>query len=366
VFVSGPSASTSGSAGRDLLAFGASVSVSGDVAEDVHAMGFDVDVQATIGGDLVAAGASVRIDGPVRGDVTASAMTLRTGIAAAIGGNARLAAATVTVDGPVDGALTAAGADITLNAPVSGDVMLAGASITFGPDARIDGTLRYVAEEPIAIPERVISADRVRFEQASEREMWQDFREDWEGWDSPVNISPFGIVAGFLVNLGLFILIGAIFLSLAPGMIRSLRREADARPGMVMLTGAIGLSILFGIVPVALLSIVGLPVIPILLLLILAAWALGYILGAYVVALRVMRGLGGSETPTMVMRLLALAIGVTIAALLNFIPVIGWMANFALVLLGVGAITIGLFYRMFDRFGAERDQALAPLDTPQS
>jgi hypothetical protein len=68
----------------------------------------------------------------------------------------------------------------------------------------------------------------------------------------------------------------------------------------------------------------------------------------------------------MVMRLLALAIGVTIAALLNFIPVIGWMANFALVLLGVGAITTGLFYRMFDRFGAERDQALAPLDTPQS
>lgn len=366
VFVSGPSASETRSVERDLLAFGASVSVAGGVAQDLYATGFDVDISGAVGGDVAAAGASVSVGGPVGGNLTASAMTLRTGANATIGGNARLAGATVTIDGAIAGALTAAGADITLNAPVTGDAVLTGSNITFGPEARIDGLLRYMSEDPIEIPERVISADRVRFEPATNREMWQEFGDEWQAWDRPFSVSPLGVAAGFLINLGLFIVIGAIFLTLTPTMIRNLRREANARPGMVMLTGTIGLSILFGIVPVAILSVVGLPLVPILILLILAAWVLGYILGAYVVALWVMRGLGGAETPTTFMRLLALAIGVTLAALLNFIPVIGWMANFALVLLGVGAITTGLFNRMFDRFGAERDQSLAPLDPSET
>lgn len=362
VFVSGTSVVDPRSSGRDLLAMGASVSLSGSVAEDLHAIGFDVDIDGTIGGDVVAAGMSVSIGATVGGDATASAMTLRTGRNAEIAGNARLAGASVTIESPVLGALAASGANIMLNAPVSGDVVLAGADISFGPDARIDGMLHYTSDEAVEVPERVISADRVRFEQATDQEMWRDFREDWQDWDRPVEFSTLNIIAGFLINLGLFILIGAIFLTLAPKMVRELRQYADARPGMVMLTGGIGLSILFGSLPVGVLSVVGLPLVPILLLLIFAVWILGYILGAYVVAMRVMRGLGAEASPTTVMRLLGLAIGVTVAALLNFIPVIGWMANFALVLLGVGAITTGLFDRFFDRMAAERDQGLAPLN----
>lgn len=363
VFVSGTTVTQPVVAERDLLAIGASVAVSGDVAEDVHAIGFDVEIDGAIGGDVTAAGASVSVDGPVAGDVTASAMTLRSGPRAEIGGNARFAGATVTIDGPIRGALVAAGAQIILNAPVSGDVVLTSPDITFGPNAVIEGRLTYFSNERMDVPERVISADRVGFELASESEMWREFRDDWQGWDSPIALSPWAIVGGFLINLGLFIVIGAVFLSLTPGTIRRLRRRADDRPGMVMLTGAIGLSILFGGIPVGVLSIVGLPLVPILLLLIIAVWTLGYILGAYVFAMRVLRGLGSAESPSIAMRLLALAVGITFAALLNFIPIIGWMANFVLVLLGVGAITTALFDSLIAGLEPELDQSLAPLNT---
>lgn len=363
VYIAGSSVTQPVMAERDLIAFGASVSLSRDVAEDLHVLGFDVEIDGAIGGDVVAAGASVSVDGPVAGDITASAMTLRSGPGAEIGGNARFAGATVTVEGPVQGALVAAGGEIILNAPIAGDVVLTSANITFGPNAVINGTLTYFSDERIEVPERVISADRVQFEPASESEMWREFRDEWQNWDSPVELTPWTIVGGFLINLGLFIVIGAIFLTLAPGTIRRLRRRADARPGMVILTGAIGLSILFGSIPIGVLTIVGLPLVPILILLILAVWTLGYILGAYVLAMRVLRGLGSAESPTIAMRLLALAVGVTLAALLNFIPFIGWMANFALVLLGTGAITTALFDSFLVQLEPKLDQGLAPLES---
>ena len=67
--------------------------------------------------------------------------------------------------------------------------------------------------------------------------------------------------------------------------------------------------------------------------------ALGYLLGAYVLAMAVARGLGMGDAPSIWARIGVLALAIVGAALLNFIPVIGWMANLALVLLGVGAFT---------------------------
>ncbi len=342
-FVTGSAVTAPSDIKRDLLAFGGSVTVAQDVAEDLHAMGFDVEIDGSVTGDVLAAGASVSLDGDVGGDFTASALTLRIGPGSEIAGNARLAAASVIINGPILGALVAAGAEVELNAPVMGDVVLTGDDIRFGPDARIDGQLTYYNVDQIDVPERVISPDRVRYEAVPKREMLRDFGDDWQDWGSPVKLTPWAIIGGFLINLGLFILIGALFLSLAPKTVRRLRRTAETRPGLVILTGAIGLSILFGSIPIAVLSIVGLPLVPIILLLIVLMWFLGYILGAYVMAMRILRSFGAEESPGMAMRLLALAIGITLVALLNFIPFIGWMINFALVLFGVGAITKVLF-----------------------
>lgn len=342
-------------AARDVLAAGVTVTLDGAIAQDAHAAGFDVDVNAATGDDLYAVGFSVSLRGHVGGDLTASGFSVRTASTAEVAGNARLAGGRITIDGPVQGALAAVGGKVTLNSEVLGDVVVVGETLAFGPDARIGGMLTYSAPERLEIPERVISADRITFEPYQRSEMMKDAREIWSDWEFPVLPAFLSLLGGFLVTLGFFVVIGALFLTLAPAQVRHLRRSIDARPGMALLSGVIGLSMLFGLVPISALTVVGIPLVPFVLLVTVVVWTLGYILGAYVLAMRVLRGLNAAEHPEIWMRLLALVIGVTVAALLNFIPVLGWMVNFALVLLGIGGMTTALFERLVGNVGPALD-----------
>lgn len=351
---------------RDVLAAGTTVSLSGAVAQDTHAAGFAVDVDASTGGDLFAAGFSVSLRGPVAGDVTAAGFSVRMARQADVAGNVRLAGARVTVDGPVRGALAAAAGKLTLNADVSGDAALVGDTITFGPDARIAGSLTYSAPQQIDIPERVIPADRVTYTPYQPSQVMNDAREMWADWEYPVRPTVLTFMSGFLVTLAFFALIGALCLTLMPNQVRHLRRSIDARPGMALLSGVLGLSMLFGLVLVSALTVIGIPLIPIVLLVTLTAWILGYVLGAYVLAMRAMRGLGAAENPAIWTRLLALVVGVTLAALLNFIPVLGWMANFALVLLGIGGMTTAIFDRIVGNMGPALDVDMKPITPDQT
>lgn len=82
---------------------------------------------------------------------------------------------------------------------------------------------------------------------------------------------------------------------------------------------------------------------------------MGYVLGAYVIGLRLWSGFGCDE-PHFTGKLAVLAATVTVLTLVNFVPFIGWLVNFAVVLFGIGAITSG----GLDRFLASRGMA-----TPQ-
>jgi hypothetical protein len=347
---------------RDVLAAGSTVVLDGAVAEDTHVVGFDVDVGATTGGDLYGFGFAVSVRGPVSGDLTASGMSLHTSTDAVVTGNARLAGRTVIIDGPILGGLAAAGAEVILNAEIAGDVLVTAQTITFGPKAKIGGMLTYAAAEEMDVPERVVAADRVQFKLYERTEMMHRAHEMWRDWDYPALPTFMSVFSAFLVTLGFFFVIGAVFLTLLPKQVDRLQRSIEARPGMSLLAGVIGLSLLFGLVPISALTIVGLPLVPIVLIATVAAWTLAYILGAYAIAMRAMRAFGAAAEPTIFLRLLALIVGVTLVALMNFIPVLGWMANFALVLAGIGAMTMALFDRLTGNVDPVLDTDMQPND----
>ena len=165
------------------------------------------------------------------------------------------------------------------------------------------------------------------------------------------------------MTLGFFVVIGALFLTLAPGQVQTLKDRIDARPGLTLVAGVLGLSMLFGLVPISAMTVVGMPLVPIMVLVLIVVWALGYILGSYVLALRAMRALGGAKTPSTGLRLLALVIGVSFVALLNFIPFLGWIANFTLVLLGIGGLTLALCDRRSGRIVPALDVAAPSTNT---
>ena len=109
------------------------------------------------------------------------------------------------------------------------------------------------------------------------------------------------------------------------------------------------------------LTIAGLPFVPVVLLAIVVLWTLGYALGAYSVAMRLWSGLGGHSEPGNIIRLSVFAAAIIFVALLNFIPFVGWMANYTLVLLGIGAMTRAVFQSLLGNPGVALDVDLKPI-----
>lgn len=341
----------------DVFASGGAVVTRGRVAGDAHAAGFDLDLEADVAGDLYAAGAAVTVRAPVGGDLSLMGFSLRTVEAASIKGNARILGSTITIDGPIDGALAALGGEITLNAAVTGDVLLQGGTVTFGPKARISGTLTYSAPEPVTIPAEVIPAARVVYKKTPPMmdrfEDMRDWGEGWAGRDMPALPSTLALATAFLVTLGFLVLLGGALLAWAPQRVEALRLVGARRPAFMVLLGVLGIATLIGLVPVTAMTVIGLPFVPIVLLAIILTWTLGYLIGAYVVALRLYQAFGGHGDPTLGLRIALLGCGVLAFSLLNFVPVLGWMVNFLLVLFGIGTLTTGVIPALAARIPQE-------------
>lgn len=321
----------------DTFVAARSAATRGSTAGDLHVAGFDVSVSADTAKDLYAAGATVVVRGTVGEDLTAVGFSVRTEGTSETQGNARLVGNTLTIEGPVLGAVTATGADVILNAPIAGDMRIMAGEITFGPEASIGGSLTYMSDRAIDVPERVVPAARVSFERIELSDAWEEFDEIRR--EMPVLPTFMSMLSGFLISLLFFLALGAICLGFMPNRTETLRRGVIDAPGKAILLGVVGLSMLFGMVPITALTIIGLPFVPIALLAIVVAWVLGYALGAYSVAMRIWLGFGGDADVGNVARLLVFGAAIVFIALLNFIPFVGWVANYTLVLLGIGGLT---------------------------
>ncbi len=348
-------------ASGDVFASGGAVVTTGRVGGDAHVAGFDLDLEADVASDLYAAGAAVTLRASVGGDLSMMGFSLRTADRATITGNARMLGSTITIDGPVGGALAATGGEITLNAAVAGDALLQAGTLSFGPEARIAGTLTYSAPDPVTIPAEVIPAARVvyhkspplmdRFEHM--RDWGGGWSDGWAGRDMPTLPSTLALVSTFLVTLGFLVLLGGALLALAPQRCEALRLAGTRRPALMVLLGVLGLSMLMGLVPVAVMTVIGLPFVPIVGLAILVVWTLGYVFGAYVVAMRLYLALGPREDPGLGLRIVLLGVAVLVFSLLNFVPVLGWMVNFLLVLFGIGTLSTGILRALVARLPQE-------------
>lgn len=326
----------------DVFAAGQSVVLNGRAGGDVHAAGFDVSVELPVAGDLYAAGAAVAILAPVAEDVTAMGMSVRTSSQAAVQGNARLMGQSVLLDGPVNGALTVTAGELTLNSAIDGDVLMVAPSVHFGPEARIRGHLVYAAEAPIEVPEEVIAPDRVIFRKLVLPETVTDLGESWRGGRPFVPAARI-FAQGMALILGVLVLVGAATLALAPVWSGQVRRRVAARPGAALLAGVLGVAAMFGLLPVAILSVIGLPLLPLILAAVLFGWMMGYLMGVHTVAFHVARGFGMGESPGLLVQILILTVGLLGMVALNFVPIIGWLANFLILLVGAGGIVLTFF-----------------------
>ncbi|MGB3245073.1 MAG: hypothetical protein WBB25_11095 [Sulfitobacter sp.] len=344
----------------DTFMAGRSVKLSGATQGDLHVTGLDVSVSADAAKDLYALGGTVVIRGAIAEDLSAAGFSLRTERSSRTQGNARLMGNSITIEGPIDGALSAMGRDVILNGAIKGDARILAQTLSFGPDAVVTGTLTYSTKKKMVVPDRVAAGERVEFEKFSNGRLWEEWQD--VGKDMPALPTFASLMFGFVISLLFFLILGALMLGFMPKRLSKMRRSIAAAPGQTLLLGVIGLSVLFGMVPIVAMTIVGLPFVPVLLLAIVVAWTLGYALGAYSVAMRLWVGLGGGTEPSNAARLIVLAAAIVFVALLNFIPFVGWVVNFTLVLLGIGAMTNALFQYLIGNPGVALDVDLKPIN----
>ncbi len=336
------------------------VNVNGASQGDLHIAGFDISVGTEVLEDLYALGGAVVIRSTIAEDLTAAGFSLRTESSSLTKGNARLLGNTVTIEGPIHGALSVIGSDVILNAAIDGDARILAQTLSFGPDAVISGTLTYSTKEKITVPDRVAAAERVTYEKISNGRVWEEWQD--MGKDMPAFPTFMSVIFAFVVSILFFLVLAALALGFMPERLSKMRRSVTDAPGKIFLLGVVGLSVLFGMVPITAMTIVGIPFVPVVVLVIIVVWTLGYALGTYSVAIRLWMGLGGVTDPSNIARLLVFAAALLFVGLLNFIPFIGWVANFTLVLLGIGAMARPALQSLLGRSGVALDVDQKPIN----
>jgi hypothetical protein len=317
----------------DLLVADAEVDLAEDVDGDAMTAGAEVLFDGTVGGSYLGIGGVQAVRGRVEGSVRAAASAVRIGAAvgrnvtaagrevelgrgATVEHNAYLAGGRVVVEGVVERHLYVGAAEVVLDGIVGGDVRIEAAELRLGPNARVQGDLRYRVEgarftmDPVALVEGETVALTPR--------------ED-SGGDIPFRI----------VRLLAFVFAGAVLVALLPGTTARATGEADRRPG-----AAIGLGLLWLlVVPIALVAIsvtiVGLPLAAVGFAAYFVSLYLAPIVAAFWLGSELLPALGASEPQGPVTKFL---VGGPLLAIAVLLPGIGFLVRLLAVALGLGAI----------------------------
>ena len=333
VYLAGNAPSFSGDAAtEDVFIAGQHVGVTAPILGAAHLAGRKIVVNAPIGSDLFAFGYSVDVAAPVAGDATLAGfeVTLDQGV----GGNLRAGANDLTIDGTVGGYALMSAATLTLNGTVTGDVILASDRLVFGKDAKVGGLLTVYAANPAAItvPESVAPADRVKILKRTEANAptVNDL--------NPVHFSFWAIVRSVLTGVVLTGLLALLVIALAPKQVQLWRDVAQAHPWRAILSGFLVASALVGSGFVLALTLIGILLIPVVIVLLILACFAGYALGSYVLGSALWLAFGRSMPEGLLGKFGLALLGACVAALVWFIPIVGWFFAMGVTLLGIGTL----------------------------
>jgi cytoskeletal protein CcmA (bactofilin family) len=293
----------------DVIAAGGSISLRGSIADDARLAGGDVRVAGQVGDDLVAAGGRIHIS-PVAG----------------IGGRAWLSGGEIRIDGQVGDELRASGGRVVISGKVNGNVDLWADEIVIEETAVISGNLHYKS--------------------LHEANIANGARIDGEVRHTLVETDMKPVVAGVIfaaLAVLLSIIITAVVLYLLfPDYLLRVSRSLDGEPWLSL---GVGLAVFAG---VPLLSVIlfstalGVWLALMLLAIYLVMLLAGYFVGAMFVGNAGLHMLKKTEI-SKALRATALAIAIFALAVINLVPLLGSLVNWAVMLAGIGALSRQLY-----------------------
>src|SRR5215217_5371660 len=279
----------------------------GAVEHDVSTGAGDLEVRGQVVDDVHSGFGDVLVTGKVKGDIDAGF-------------------GDVKIEGPVEGDVRAEFGDVYVNAPVKGDVHVGWGDVELGPDAEISGNLECEGCEITGNSSAVNGGMMARG-------MAIDFDES----HGPSIIG----FSGWLFAALAFAACAVLAAVAAPRPLASAASRAEESPGRSFVFGLVSLPVIFVLCVVLAVSIVGIPLLLLLLPAYLALLFFGALVAAFFIGTRVLMVTGRYR----VGNALAAVVGAMILAATTLIPVLGDLLLYALSLLGTGAIILALFSR---------------------
>ena len=312
------------------------------INDSIYAAGRTIELLGAVGGNVHAAGMDVRVAGPVAGNAKLTGYDIE--LKASLGGDLLASGFRIAIDAPVAGYALVSGKNINVNSTISGDLGLYGRNVNFGPEARVLGKLLIHEHDPgsIQVPDYVADESQI------ERRSWHDHHRGSDFFDF------FGALSAF-IGWVIFVTVLAILAAwLAPSYLVNLRTSVKTAPFKTLGYGCFGLSAALGSVLVLGFTIIGAVLIPLVVLAVMLAVLVAYVLGAYWLGELARSAVSKNQAQSFVQRLLTAAVGSVLISGLGLIPVLGWLAVFALVLIGLGMLTIRIMgLRLFVKEAAE-------------
>jgi cytoskeletal protein CcmA (bactofilin family) len=325
----------------DLFAHGHHVKIEGTVDGDVYVFCQGADIEGHVTGDVIAFAQMLRVNGKVDGNIRS--FTNTTLVSGNVTKNLLTFAETVTIDsnGKVGGSVTTFVNTLTIDGSVGRDVLgfvaetavagniggglqAQGNTLKFNSGAQVNGPVKFKGEHPPEVASGAKLAVPVVFTQEEHHSRYRD--SGFYVW------KVFWIAALILFGLVLFVLL--------PNFARATVNSAE-RYGASF---GLGVLVLFG-VPVAALiaciTVVGLLIgISTFILWIAAMWfaqiVVGTIVGQWLMG-------HTRETWQLIGRM---AVGVILVRVVEMLPYLGGWVKFAVLLWGMGAISLAI-YRHF-------------------
>jgi hypothetical protein len=281
------------------------------VEHDVSTGVGDLEVRGVVEDDVHSGFGDVLVTGEVEGDIDAGF-------------------GDVKIEGPVDGDVRAEFGDVYVNDSVGGDVNVGWGDVDLGPDGEILGNLECEGCE--------ITGNRSEVKgEMMARGMALDFDESHGK----------GIIGfvGWLFAALAFAACAVLAAVVAPRPLSSAASRAEESPGRSFIYGLVSLPVIFVLCVVLAVSIVGIPLLLLLVPAYLALLFFGALVAAFFIGTRVLMVTGRYRFGNA----LAAVVGAMILAATTFIPVLGDLLLYALSILGTGAIILALFSRRSPR-----------------
>lgn len=336
---------------RDYLAAGDSVTISGTVNGDVFVAGGTVTIDGVINGDLLAAGGNINLLGRVSEDVRIAGGNIL--VNGTVGENLTLAGGNLTLSpeariignlvsfggnldykAPVGGDVTAYAGKVLLGSEIGGDVTGAMETLEIQPGAEVGGDLVYSSPNEANIASEAAVLGETRHTRLN-REDWAPGR--WQEWRRPVG-AVFGAITVYMkaVSLLITLFLGWLFFRLFPRQTEAILGETANRFWPSFLVGFASMLLLIPAIVLLAVSLIGIPLILILVplygfLAYLAKIFLAEAVGRRLVSDRVKAG-GFPWT---------LLAGLVVYYILRLIPVIGQLTALVFAATGLGAMWLG-------------------------